>query len=196
MGSGQGAVGSGRWAGGSGQDAGGRRFGADAPGRAPAPCALPTAPCPPPTAPCPPPTAHCPPPTAHSLLSGELAKICGVSPDTIRHYERVGVLPAAVRGENGYRRFPPEAAGRVLLIRRALAIGFSLAEVAKILGQRDGGTAPCRNVRALAGEKLEALDRRIAELTATREDLVKLLEEWDARLAATRDGERAHLLER
>jgi MerR family Zn(II)-responsive transcriptional regulator of zntA len=129
------------------------------------------------------------------ILSGELARMCGVSPDTIRHYERVGVLPAAVRGANGYRLFPREAAGRVLLVRRALAIGFSLAEVAKILRQRDGGTPPCRNVRALAGDKLAALDARIAEMVAAREDLVKLLDEWDAKLAATRDGEEARLLE-
>ena len=129
------------------------------------------------------------------ILSGELARMCGVSPDTIRHYERVGVLPVAVRGANGYRRFPRETAGRVLLIRRALAIGFSLEDVAKILRQRDGGAPPCRSVRALAGEKLEALDRRIAELLATRGELVKMLEEWDARLAATPEGERARLLE-
>lgn len=129
------------------------------------------------------------------ILSGELAQICGVSPDTIRHYERVGVLPAAVRGANGYRRFPREAVGRVLLIRRALAIGFSLAEVGRLLRQRDGGAPPCRNVRALAGEKLDALDRRIAEMLAMREDLARMLEEWDARLALTKDGEEARLLE-
>ena len=109
------------------------------------------------------------------ILSGELARICGVSPDTIRHYERVGVLPAAVRGANGYRRFPRSAVARVQLIRRALAIGFSLAEVARIVRQRDGGTPPCRTVRALAGEKLETLDRRIAEMTAAREELVAML---------------------
>lgn len=129
------------------------------------------------------------------IFSGELAKLCGVSPDTIRHYERLGVLPVAVRGENGYRRFPRESVARVRLIRRALAIGFSLAEVGRILRQRDSGVMPCRNVRALAGEKLAALEERIAEMTAMREDLVKMLEEWDARLAAMRDGEPARLLE-
>jgi MerR family copper efflux transcriptional regulator len=129
------------------------------------------------------------------ILSGELARLCGVSPDTIRHYERVGVLPAAVRGANGYRLFPREAVGRVLLIRRALAIGFSLVEVERILRQRDGGTAPCRTVRALAGEKLEGLDRRIAEMQAAREELARMLMEWDVRLARTRDGEPARLLE-
>lgn len=128
------------------------------------------------------------------ISSGELARLCGVSPDTIRHYERVGVIPAAVRGENGYRRFPRETVDRVLLIRRAVAIGFSLEQLARILRSRDGGAAPCRGVRALAGEKLEELDRRIAEMTAMREDLSRIIEEWDGRLAATRDGEPALLL--
>lgn len=131
----------------------------------------------------------------HEIFSGELARLCGVSPDTIRHYERVGVLPAAVRGENGYRRFPRESVERVLTIRRALAIGFSLAEITRILRQGDGGAPPCRTVRALAGEKLHDLDRRIAELTARREELAKLLEEWDGRLARTPDGEAALLLQ-
>ncbi len=128
------------------------------------------------------------------ILSGELARLCGVSPDTIRHYERVGVLPSAVRGSNGYRLFPRESVGRVMLIRRALAIGFSLEELARILRQRDSGAPPCRNVRAMAGGKLADLDRRIAEMMAMREELARILEEWDAKLSTTRDGEPAHLL--
>ena len=129
------------------------------------------------------------------ISSGELARICGVSPDTIRHYERVGVLPGAVRGSNGYRYFPRESVARVLLIRRALAIGFSLEEMARILRQRDAGTPPCRNVRAMAEEKLAELDRRIAETTAMREELAGILEQWDAKLATTQDGEPALLLQ-
>ena len=129
------------------------------------------------------------------IQSGALARICGVSPDTIRHYERVGVLPAAVRGANGYRLFPPSSVARVQLIRRALAIGFSLAELERILRERDGGAPPCRTVRTLAGEKLETLDRRIAEMMALRDDLAQLIDEWDGRLAATPDGEPARLLE-
>jgi DNA-binding transcriptional MerR regulator len=129
------------------------------------------------------------------ILSGELARLCGVSADTIRHYERVGVLPGAVRGSNGYRRFPRESVARVMLIRRALAIGFSLEEMARILRQRDAGTPPCRNVRAMAEEKLAELDRRIAETMAMREELARILEEWDATLGATPVGEAALLLQ-
>ena len=129
------------------------------------------------------------------ILSGELARLCGVSPDTIRHYERLGVSPRAARESNGYRRFPREIAERVLLVRRAIAIGFSLEEIAGILRERDSGALPCRRVRSMAQDKLEDLDRRIAEMMAMREELLRILGQWDARLAATRDGEPARLFE-
>lgn len=131
----------------------------------------------------------------HDLLPAELARLCGVSADTIRHYEKVGVLPPAHRGANGYRHFAGEMVDRVRLVRRALAIGFSLEELARILRQRDDGAAPCRGVRALAETKLAELERRIAEMTALRDELAKVVDEWDERLAATRDGEPARLLE-
>jgi DNA-binding transcriptional MerR regulator len=129
------------------------------------------------------------------ILSGELARLCGVSADTIRHYARLGLLPAAVRADNGYRRFPRESIGRVALIRRAVAIGFSLSEMQRILRQRDEGSAPCRGVRALAEDKLVELDRRIAEMTVMREELVGIIEQWDVRLAVTAEGQPARLLE-
>ncbi|HEX6642806.1 MAG TPA: heavy metal-responsive transcriptional regulator [Thermoanaerobaculia bacterium] len=128
------------------------------------------------------------------LQCGTVARQCGVSPDTIRHYERRGLI-AAVRGDNGYRRFPPETVQRVQLIRRALSIGFSLAELTRILAQRDAGGRPCRGVRALAAGKLAELDLRIRELAAMRAELAAIIDEWDERLAATRDGEPALLLE-
>lgn len=121
--------------------------------------------------------------------------MCGVSPDTIRHYERVGVIPHAARGANGYRSFPRAAVERVKLVRRAVAIGFSLEEIARILRQRASGAAPCRSVRAMASEKLTELDRRIAEMTAMRDELRNIIDEWDARLSATPEGEPARLLE-
>lgn len=73
------------------------------------------------------------------------------------------------------------------LIRKAIAIGFSLDELARILRQRDRGTPPCRNVRAMAGEKLADLDLRIAEMIGMRDDLARILEEWDARLSSAAD---------
>src|SRR6185295_15337497 len=86
--------------------------------------------------------------------SGELARLAGVSPDTLRHYERKRLLQRPRRSANGYREYPPSTLDRVHLVRRALAVGFTLDELARILSVRDQGGAPCRQVRALAGEKL------------------------------------------
>ncbi len=129
------------------------------------------------------------------LRSGELARLCGVSTDTLRHYERVGVLARPKRTPAGYRQYPPEAVGRVRLVRRALQIGFKLEELAPILRVRDGGGAPCRLVRSLAESKLAQLEQQIAELSGLRDHLRKLLADWDHRLGSVPDGKRAGLLE-
>ena len=129
------------------------------------------------------------------MRSGELARQTGVSTDTLRHYERMGVLPAPRRAANQYREYPPQALDRVKLIRRALAMGFSLTELARILKERDRGGAPCRQVRALATVKLAQLDRRIAEAQQLRGQLKATLRAWDRRLAVTPHGHPARLLD-
>jgi DNA-binding transcriptional MerR regulator len=83
----------------------------------------------------------------------------------------------------------------VLLIQRALVVGFSLADLKRILRVRDQGGTPCRTVRELVGARLDELNRRIDELIALREELLGVLEEWDVRLAETPKGQRVHLLE-
>jgi DNA-binding transcriptional MerR regulator len=113
----------------------------------------------------------------------------------LRHYERLGLLPGVQRGTSGYRRYSPKAVERVLLIQRALVVGFSLAELRKVLSVRDTGGAPCRNARALVSARLDALIRQIADLRALRKELRALLTDWDQRLARTPSGERAYLLE-
>ncbi|MFY9562287.1 MAG: MerR family transcriptional regulator [Terriglobales bacterium] len=82
--------------------------------------------------------------------SGELAKATGVSADTIRHYERIGVLPKAVRSTSGYRVYPQSAVERVRVVQRALRIGFTLAELSEVLKARDAGGALCQRVFELA----------------------------------------------
>src|SRR5258706_9660096 len=129
------------------------------------------------------------------LASGELAEMTGVSKDTLRHYERLGILPAPKRCANRYRSYPPEAAGRVRLIRAALAVGFSLDELRRILRIRDQGGAPCRSVRDLASAKLSKLELRIVEMKKMRATLAKVLADWDERLAGMPPGVRASLLE-
>lgn len=123
------------------------------------------------------------------------AKATGVSTDTLRHYERMGLLHGVTRTAAGYRRYSAASIERVLLIQRALVIGFSLADLKRVLGARDRGSAPCLSVRALVGERLEGLNRRIEELLALRDELRLLLDDWDGRLASTPKGQRAHLLE-
>jgi DNA-binding transcriptional MerR regulator len=129
------------------------------------------------------------------VRAGELARAAGVSTDTLRHYERKGVLGAPRRSANGYREYPPEALARVLLVRRALAFGFTLDELARVLGTRERGGAPCREVRALAASKLAEVESRLSELRTLRGELRAILGEWDERLSSAADGGRAGLLE-
>lgn len=129
------------------------------------------------------------------LRAGELAKATGVSTDTLRHYERMGVLAAPRRSPNGYREYPAEAIERVLLVRRALVIGFTLDELARILKVRDRGGAPCREVRALAQARLSDVETRLSELISLRDELRAILKDWDARLSNRANGSRALLLE-
>ncbi|HUA57567.1 MAG TPA: heavy metal-responsive transcriptional regulator [Verrucomicrobiae bacterium] len=131
----------------------------------------------------------------HHLRSGELAKLTGVSTDTLRHYERVGVLARPGRTEAGYRQYPPDAVHRVRMVRGALAVGFRLDELARVLRVRDRGGAPCRQVYELAAGKLVEFDRRIAELTALRGRLQSIVDRWETRLSRTPEGRRAGLLE-
>lgn len=125
----------------------------------------------------------------------DVARATGVSTDTLRHYERRGLLCRVTRTAAGYRRYPPATVERVLLIQRALAVGFSLADVKRVLTVRDKGGAPCRTVRQLVGKRLDEVNTRIEELCALREELRLLLGEWDVRLARTAEGLPAHLLE-
>jgi len=129
------------------------------------------------------------------LRSGELAKNAGVSTDTLRHYERLGILAKPRRSDGNYRMYSPDSVNRVQLVRRALAIGFSLRELAKILKIRDQGGAPCRHVRAIAEEKLAHIERELANLAAVRDQLRALLTAWDQKLERTPDGQPARLLE-
>jgi DNA-binding transcriptional MerR regulator len=134
-------------------------------------------------------------PTQRPLRSGELARLTGVSPDTLRYYERRRLLPFAPRSAAGYRLFPREMLVRVQMIRGALSIGFSVNELADIFRERSSGAAPCHRVRKLAAEKLVALEARLNDMLSCRRDLRHALAEWDRLLAKTPHGKQARLLE-
>lgn len=129
------------------------------------------------------------------MRSGELAQQAGVSSDTLRHYERLGLLAKPPRSSGGYRDYPGQTLERVFLIQRALAVGFSLSELCAILKIRDAGGVPCHRVRALAGAKLAEVDEKIRELVTLRRQLKQTLTSWDAKLASTGSAEQARLLE-
>jgi MerR family transcriptional regulator, mercuric resistance operon regulatory protein len=134
------------------------------------------------------------------MRSGELARLSGVSADSLRHYERLGILPKpprdfAMANNGGYRNYPSSSVARVRLIRSSLSIGFSLPELAAVLKLRDGGEFPCDQVRKIAGVKLEQLRAQLKELTRMRRQLEGILSTWDSKLARTRNGKPARLLE-
>ena len=112
-----------------------------------------------------------------------MAAQAAVNAQTLRYYERLGLLAEPARSAAGYRAYPPEAVRRVRFIKRAQALGFTLAEVETLLQLADGGPDSCDGTRAVAVEKVADLERRIADLRALREGL--------ARLVATCDRPRA-----
>jgi DNA-binding transcriptional MerR regulator len=129
------------------------------------------------------------------LRSGELSRQAGVSADTLRHYERRGLLQKPPRRPNGYRVYGPESLERVRLIQRGLSLGFTLTELAVFLRERDAGRPPCGRVRAVAGERLAEVERRIEELARFRDELREVIREWDRRLTAGSAGGPKHFLE-
>ena len=126
---------------------------------------------------------------------GELAARARVSADTIRYYARLGLLSPAHRAENGYRRYQPSAVQRLLAIKNARRCGFTLKELASFFRRREQGAPPCREVRALAADKLAALEREIRDLQSLRAAMRSVLADWDTRLANTPSGRPAALLE-
>lgn len=126
---------------------------------------------------------------------GELARATGVSVDTIRYYEKIGLLPPPQRLDSGYREFPHGAGNRIRVIRNAVELGFPLSEIAKVLRVRDSGGVPCRQVRDYAHELVQQLEQRIQELGAERRAMLAMIREWDVKLGQAGPGGRVHLLE-
>ena len=103
---------------------------------------------------------------------GEIAKRAGVTVDTVRFYERVGVLPAPARTESGYRDYEPETVERIQLTRELQGIGFTLSDAVDALAAHDAGGATCESERWRLQAALDRVDARLAELTALRGRIV------------------------
>lgn len=105
---------------------------------------------------------------------GELSDRTDTSTQTIRYYERIGLLPEPDRAENGYRLYEKEDVDRLRFIRSARALDFSLDDIEEILDLRDRGTAPCTYVMDLMDEQISVIDDRIRQLKRLRDELVQL----------------------
>jgi DNA-binding transcriptional MerR regulator len=110
------------------------------------------------------------------MLIGQLAEAVGQPPQTIRFYERKGLLPDPERGANGYRNYAESAVTRLHFIGAAQAAGLTLAEIGSILELRDDGNVPCTHVVGLVENKLAAVRARIATLGVLEAELETLLE--------------------
>jgi MerR family mercuric resistance operon transcriptional regulator len=109
---------------------------------------------------------------------GELAKKAGVNIQTVRFYERRRLLPDPPRKESGYRIYGPEDLHRLLFIRQAKELGFSLDEIREILAMRAQGACPCSRVVSLAERHLSNIQQTIRQLTSFERALSEALKEW------------------
>ncbi|BAW80380.1 MerR family transcriptional regulator [Candidatus Nitrosoglobus terrae] len=114
---------------------------------------------------------------AEKLTIGKLAAATGVSIETIRYYQRRGLLSIPSKPLNSHRCYPPEQIKRLRFIRRAKALGFTLNEIASLL-QFDEVCA-CAETRAFATQKLQIIDAKLADLTAMRKALANLIYECE-----------------
>lgn len=112
------------------------------------------------------------------LTIGRLAEVAGVNVETIRYYQRRGLVDEPSKPASGYRRYAPSAVSRVRFIKRAQQLGFTLEEVGGLLRLEDGQS--CRETRTLAERKLALIERRIADLTRMRRMLKGLIAECAA----------------
>ena len=108
------------------------------------------------------------------LTISRLARSAGVRPDTIRYYEREGLLPVATRTPSGYRVYDEDAVRRLRFIRGSQRLGLRLREIKGLLEVIDRGTCPCGHARAILDERLEEIDRQLAELAEMRDELVRV----------------------
>ncbi len=107
--------------------------------------------------------------------TSEVAKQGGVNLETIRYYERRGLLPKPSRTPAGYRTFDPEAVRRIRFIKQAQALGFSLKEVRELLRLRVDPRRSCGDVRARAEAKLADIDEKIRGLDAMKKTLARFI---------------------
>src|SRR5438874_11097533 len=109
---------------------------------------------------------------------GAIAKAAGVGVQTLHYYERIHLLPKPARSEANYRVYSDADLRLVRLIKKAQAVGFTLAEIKGILELKGHGRAPCRKVTELGEKHLQEIDARLSQLRAYRRALIQSLTSW------------------
>lgn len=112
---------------------------------------------------------------ASGLNIGETARHAGVNLDTIRYYERRGLVPKPARSASGYRKFSPDSVRRIRFIKHAQALGFTLAEIEELLSLRVHPDTACAPVHIQAKAKIAAIDAKVRSLQAMKKTLRKLI---------------------
>nr|WP_067289009.1 MerR family DNA-binding protein [Marinobacterium profundum] len=111
---------------------------------------------------------------AESYSIGQLSKASGVNLETVRYYERIGLLPAPQRAANGYRRYTKESARRLRFIRRGRELGFGIEAIRTLLQLANYPQEPCHEADQLTRAHLQDVEAKIADLQAMRQELERL----------------------
>jgi DNA-binding transcriptional MerR regulator len=127
------------------------------------------------------------PPRSYRI--GEIAEATGVTPETLRYYERQGLLTTPVRSVAGARRYTEDAIARVRFIRQAQSVGLSLKDIRVLIPRSATTRASCRKIRAVLAARLSELDQRIAELQTFRSVLAEHLSLCDRTLEARAEAD-------
>ena len=113
------------------------------------------------------------------LKIGEVAKQTGIGSETLRFYERSGLLNRPARTEGGYRLYDKEALLTLEFIKRAQTLGFTLDEIRQIIAEGRTGHHPCAEVREIVRARLRELDERMRQMRKYRDALATTLKGWD-----------------
>ncbi len=111
-----------------------------------------------------------------NLTRGQLAKITDINIETIRYYEKIGLIPKPLRTESGYRIFTEEDINRIKFIKRAKELGFTLKEIKELLELKFDTLGDCSKARELAEEKLNDIEEKIKDLNKLKSVLQELID--------------------
>jgi MerR family transcriptional regulator, copper efflux regulator len=110
---------------------------------------------------------------------GEVAKRTGVGIETLRFYEKSGLLERPSRTTSGYRMYDGSIIDRLAFIKKAQVLGFTLDEIRELIAHKRAGESPCGHVRAKVKSRLGELDERIRQMTLYRDELAAELKQWE-----------------